>query len=164
MNMLSKKNKNHHLVNGYLSEHSVYRSTIQTVCLFFKSTVQMSGCTGTVFCQSSHLFWTVCRLRSLLFVQMDVFTYSEFIHFYSPLFVRSSLCTVVVWTVICLYSKGLQFYNIELLHPVSAREGNPETYLEKAFFDIFGKQCGRMHFKILKRQKSPFLGFIFSQK
>ncbi len=36
-----------------------------------------------------------------------------------------------------VYSKGRRFLNFEFVHPDSAGESNPKTYLEKAIFDIF---------------------------
>ena len=36
----------------------------------------------------------------------------------------------------CMSSKGRRFLNFNLVHPDSAGESNPKTYLEKAIFDI----------------------------
>ena len=34
------------------------------------------------------------------------------------------------------HNKGRQFLNFEFIHPDSAGESNPKTYLENALFDI----------------------------
>ena len=42
----------------------------------------------------------------------------------------------VICNVGCFYIKGRRFLNFEFVHPDSAGESYPKTYLEKAFIDI----------------------------
>ena len=44
--------------------------------------------------------------------------------------------------------KGRQFLNFEFVHPDSAGESNPKTYLEKAIFDILSNSKRKLIFRL----------------